>query len=243
MNSLRAAALAIEHARQQHARLGHDRAARLEHQREIVSLDLCAHRGGESARVGRAGLRRVGHAQAAAEVQMPNRQARRAQPLDQRQHLSDRFHQRARIENLRADVATDALQLQIPQRRGALVDAFHFGDVDAELVLAQAGGDVGVRGGVDVRVDAQGHARLHAAARRQRVEQRQFGFGFAVEAVDALVERVLDLVGGLADAGEDDAGRDRRRPSARGTTRRRRRCRNPRRPGPAAPARPGWSWP
>ena len=40
------------------------------------------------------------------------------------------------------------------------------GDVDAELVLAQAGRDVGVRAGVDVRVDAQRDARRACRAPR-----------------------------------------------------------------------------
>ena len=65
------------------------------------------------------------------------------------------------------------------------------------------------------RRDSRGwrYARLHAAARRQRVDQRQFGFGLAVEAVDAARSSAYSIfLRGLADAGEHDLRRDRRRP-------------------------------
>ena len=49
--------------------------------------------------------------------------------------------------------------------------------------------------------------RLHAAARGQRIDQRQLGLGLAIEHVDAALQRVVHLAGGLAHAGEHDFGR------------------------------------
>ena len=57
---------------------------------------------------------------------------------------------------------------------------------------------------VHVGIDADGEAGLLAEARRLGVDQREFRFGFAVEAVDAAFQRVFHFGGGLADAGEDD---------------------------------------
>ena len=55
------------------------------------------------------------------------------------------------LGDLRADVAVDADHLQARQRGGALVGAQRALVRDAELVALQAGGDVGMRLGVDVR--------------------------------------------------------------------------------------------
>ena len=67
-----------------------------------------------------------------------------------------------------------------------------------------AGGDVGVRRGVDIGIYAHRHPRLHAVAMCQRVDQRQFGLRFAVENEDAGFESGVDFGRGFADAGEDD---------------------------------------
>ena len=64
-----------------------------------------------------------------------------------------------------------------------------------------------MRGGVDIGIHAQRNARLDAAAGGQRIDQRQLGFGFAVEAFDLVLERVVDLLRSFADAGEDDGPR------------------------------------
>src|ERR1700733_5880011 len=61
--------------------------------------------------------------------------------------------------NLRADVHADAVGLKPAAGGGTFVDAESAADVDAELVLAEAGGDVGVRFSEDVGVYAQGKAR------------------------------------------------------------------------------------
>ena len=89
------------------------------------------------------------------------------------------------------------------KRARAFVNRGRLGHGDAELVLGEAGRDVRVGGGVHVGVDADREARLHAAPRGQGVDERQLGFRFAIEAVNAARERVFHLGGRLAYAGED----------------------------------------
>ncbi|MOA53694.1 hypothetical protein D3C78_1771910 [compost metagenome] len=50
-------------------------------------------------------------------------------------------------------MAVDPDHFQIRQLGGADVDLFSIGDGDAEFVLFQAGGNVRVGAGVDIRVD------------------------------------------------------------------------------------------
>src|ERR1700733_1308270 len=73
-------------------------------------------------------------------------------------------------------------------------------------MLAQSGGDVGMGGGVDVGIYSQRNSRLDATPGRERIDQRQFRFRFAVEAFDLVLERVVDFLRCFSDAGEDDGG-------------------------------------
>jgi hypothetical protein len=54
-----------------------------------------------------------------------------------------------------------------------------------ELVLAQAGGDVRMGPGVDVRIDAQGDRGALAQPPRDGGDARQLRVGFDVQAADA----------------------------------------------------------
>ena len=67
-----------------------------------------------------------------------------------------------------------------------------------------AGGDLGVRARVDVRIDAKGDARDPPARRRDLGERLQLRLGFDVEAEDVFVEPQRHLGAGLADAGKND---------------------------------------
>ena len=203
---LRRAALAVEDPREQHARLAHDGAAGLERQEQVPALHL-----GPNRRHERSDLRgklsgQVGHAQATAQIERADRDAALAQPLDQRHHLVYGFEDGARIQDLRADVAAHAVHDQARQAAGTLIDGLHLRDADPELVLAQAGDDVGMGLRTDVRIHAHGDARPNAAPRRQRVEERQLGLGLAIEAVYARSQRVLHLARGLAHARKDHPG-------------------------------------
>ncbi len=60
--------------------------------------------------------------------------------------------------NLGADVDADSGGVEGFELGGFAVEGASESDVDAELVLAEAGGDVGVGVGEDVGVDAEGEA-------------------------------------------------------------------------------------
>ena len=84
--------------------------------------------------------------------------------------------------------------------------------VDAELVLLQTGCDFGMRMGVDIGIDPQGHPRRLLPFGRQPVDDPQFGQRFDVEACDVVFQPQPDLPVGLSHTGKDNF---RRREAAR----------------------------
>ena len=76
-------------------------------------------------------------------------------------------------------------------------------DVDAELVLAEAGGDVGMGFGEDVGVDAEGEAGALAEGFGAGSEEVEFGLGFDVEEEDVGAESGVHFPGLFAYSGED----------------------------------------
>jgi hypothetical protein len=86
----------------------------------------------------------------------------------------------------------------------ALGDRLGVGHGDAELGLAQAGGQVGVGLGVDVRVDAEGDAGADAGLARARSDPLELLERLRVDGSDLRGDRRVDLVVALADAREDD---------------------------------------
>jgi len=87
---------------------------------------------------------------------------------------------------------------------GFAVDGASGFDVDAELVFALAGGDVGMGFGEDVWVDAEGEAGGLAETSRAGGKEMKLGLGFDVEEEDVGVEGGVDLPYLFADSGEDD---------------------------------------
>ena len=92
-------------------------------------------------------------------------------------------------------------------RGGVAVGFFGLVDGDAEFVVAQAGGDVGVGLGIDVGVDAQRDRRDVAADGGDGFDAVDFGQALDVEAFDAGFEGVADFVAAFADAGKHGFGR------------------------------------
>src|SRR6266850_5847659 len=74
---------------------------------------------------------------------------------------------------------------------------------NAELRLAQAGGNIRMRLCVDVRIDPQGDRRALAHALRDLIDALELGLRLDVDAADTLLEGELDLRRALADAGEE----------------------------------------
>ena len=58
-------------------------------------------------------------------------------------------------------------------------------DVDAELVLLAAGGDLGVRAGIDVGIDPDGDVGLHAELGRDGVQGLELGRALDIDLADA----------------------------------------------------------
>src|ERR1700679_1265060 len=77
-------------------------------------------------------------------------------------------------------------------------------DVDAELVLAQAGRDVGMRVGKHIRVDAQSEAGLPFQLAGASSKQHKLGLALHIELQNTDFEAPIDLRGCLAYAGEHD---------------------------------------
>ena len=72
-------------------------------------------------------------------------------------------------------MAVDAVDLQVGQGSRLTIGCQRLTVRDAELVLLQPGGDVGVRGGVHVRVDAQRHGGTLAHLAGNLVDAPQLG--------------------------------------------------------------------
>ena len=80
----------------------------------------------------------------------------------------------ARLGDLRADMDRDADRLDTGQMPRAAERVARMGEIDAELVLAVAGRNLGVGFGVDIGIDADRNARGVAHSRRDVAQQRQF---------------------------------------------------------------------
>ena len=105
----------------------------------------------------------VADAEAAADVQVPERHP--DGPPEVGGLLGRRVH-RVGVEELRADVERQADGLQRRMGGGALVGRQRVAVAEPELAPRRAGGDVGVRVCLHVRVQAHGHRRDHAERRR-----------------------------------------------------------------------------
>ena len=172
-NSFSALFLPVQHARQQHARAPTMERPGSIAPRSPLPSSLARTLRDEAADLGGLLVRLIGHTQSAAQVDMADGAALGAQPLHQRQHAVDGFQDRVGVHQLRADVAAHALGRQVRQIARALIDGFGVRNVDTEFVFAQAGRNIRMRGSVYIGIHADGEARLHAAPRRQRIDQRQ----------------------------------------------------------------------
>ena len=200
------AGLEVFDAREQQAGVAHQRAARLEAQGLGAALEA----GEERLEVVGGGGRlfvAVTDAEAAAQVDVVEVDAFAGELVDQAEDLAGGFGHRGRVEELGADVAVDARDLDGGHPGGLAVEVEGLGEGHAELVAAQAGGDVGVGVGVDVGVHAEGDRRALAELGGHVVQAVELGGGFDVEAADAGLEGEAHLVDALADAREDHLAR------------------------------------
>ena len=202
--------LQVLQAGQQQPGIAHQRATELEgHARQPVGTPLrqaVEQRLHQRFRRGRR-LVVVADAQTAAQVQMPDGDALGFQLIHQGQHPIQRRQERRALGDLRADVAVDAVDLQVGQGGRLTIGCQRLTVRDAELVFLQPGGNVGVRGGVHVRVDAQRHGGTLAHLAGNLVDALQLGQRLHVEAGDVGCQGLADLVARLAHAREHDLAR------------------------------------
>lgn len=189
--------------RQQHAGIGDDETARLEHQRQVTSVQALAHSLDVVGSQWRLFIA-IAHAQTTTEIDVAQVNAAVAQTVDQIQQAIERIKERWQGGQLRTDVAVDTDHFQVRQMRGAHVHVFGVGDGDAELVLFETGRNVRVGAGIDVRVHAQRNRGANAQLGGDHLQALQLVGGFDVEAVHADFEGATHVVTGLADTGEDD---------------------------------------
>ena len=145
--------------------------------------------------------------QAAAQVQVADLDAQVPQPLDQLLQSLQGVHEGRHLGDLGADVAGHPHHLEMRQVPGPAIVLQGLLDVDAELVLLEPRGDVGMGPGIDVRIDPQGHPGLDLQAPGEAVDLLQFLGGLQVEQQDVRLEGRLDLLGLFAHPGIDDLAR------------------------------------
>ncbi len=191
---------------QQHAGIGDDGAARFEQQGQIPARQLLLERFGILGRV-RWLLGTIVDSQAATHIQMVDMNAFRRQPIDQPQQLVRRFHKGIQFSELRTDMAIHPDDLDVWHRRRLAIDGGGQLDGDAELVLLEAGGNIRMGTGIDIRVDPHRHRCLLAHAARHPVEALQLGFRLQIEAEDLFVQREAHLGLALGHPGEDHFAR------------------------------------
>ena len=177
---------------QQHAGIGDDGAARLEQQGQIPARQLLLERFGILGRMGGL-LGTVVDPKAATHVQMMDMNPFRRQTIDQPQQLVSRFHKGIQFSELRADMAIHPDDLDVRHRGRLAIDGGCQLDGNAELVLLEAGGDIGVSTGIDIRIDPHRDASLLAHAARHPIEALQLGFRLQIEAEDLFIQRQAHL--------------------------------------------------
>src|SRR6185503_18666841 len=200
------ARLAVLDAGDEHAGVADDRAARIEDQR----VRALAEGGEDPADERRRRLLRlvlVADADAAADVDVLQANAARFEPVHESEEPLGGGDERRGILQERADVAADTDHLEVGKRRGLLVETLGLGMRDAELRMAQPGGNVGMRPGVDIRVDAEGDARAPAQLPGDAFHPGKLGFRFEIDAADVLLQRETDLRFALSHAGKQRLAR------------------------------------
>ena len=122
----------------------------------------------------------------------------------QLQYPLQRIFKGRKLGQLAADVAVDTENPDVRQFGGALVQCRRLGDVHAELVVFQAGGNVGVGLGVHVRVHPNGDGRFPVQFAGYQIQQLQLRGGFHIETMNVGFQGCGHFIGGFAHAGKDN---------------------------------------
>ena len=203
------ARLQIEHLRQAHAGIAHERAAGFDHELP-ASLAACVQPGQQL------GPERVGggwrisvvvDAEPTAEIDVLQADALGLHGVHQVENAIHGIEVGGFLGDLRADVAIDSLDMQAWQLRRTLVGGEHALVRYAEFVALQACGDVGMGLGIHVRIHADAHGCPDAHALSHAAQYFELGFAFHVEAAYADTQGLAHFRARLANAGKDHRGR------------------------------------
>ena len=115
--------------------------------------------------------------------------------------------QRIKIEELTANVERDALHGKTGKPGQPIKDSGRQINGDAELVFFLTGRDLGVRSGINIRINTQRGDRRLPLGRRDLGEDNAFFLQLNIELADADVESLFQLGTGLAHARENDVFR------------------------------------
>ncbi len=197
--------LAVQHAREQHARVGDQIAPRLAQQpepRRAYHRDDCV---GECFRRRRL-LVVIPHAEPTAHVErLERRYAERTDRGDQLDELDSAAMVGRDIGDLRADVHRQPAEHEPRLGSDPLGDRHDFVEGNPELGGLFAGLGIGVAVDRDVGVDPNPDPGRQLAVVRDGGERRQLAGRFDVDEADARANRLFDLTRGLAHAGKHDA--------------------------------------
>ncbi len=106
--------------------------------------------------------------------------------------------------DLAADMHVDAGDFYPRQRGGERIDFAGLFPVNAELVVLLAGGDLGVRAGIDVRIDPEGYTGGFPGRNGTLRQGVEFGDQFDIEAQDVRRETGIEFLRLLAYARKHD---------------------------------------
>ena len=143
------------------------------HTRNPLPRSLASALRNEAADLGGLFMRLVSHTKSAAQVDMADGKTL-ARELRVSASTLDRWPRGAGgCPESAIRYGNSRLPPQVRKVARALVDGFGVRNVNTELVFAQTGRNIRMRGSIYVRIHADGEARLHAAVRRQRIDQGQ----------------------------------------------------------------------
>ena len=121
----------------------------------------------------------------------------------QRRDLLDGLPERLNIGQLGTDVHLQTPKADVGELGCPSVDGLDGFELDAELVVVSASGDLGVRVSIDIRIYPHGHRGDFLELHRHLADARQLGLGFDIEAINTLLQSERDLLLGLADSSKD----------------------------------------
>ena len=200
------AVLGVDHVGDHHPRVAYQKAPRLHDRRQAQRPEVLHRRGSEVGRVGAFTiLGAVGDAQPAAHIQPLEHGALLAgQMLGQVRQPPVGVGKGLDLQQLAADVHGQRLQPHVGQGLHLAHQRRNIVEGQAEFVASGAGGDLGQRLRVDIRVDPQGDGRGLAQPPGGGIEGFQLGPALDVELQDPGSQPGFQLGRLLGDPGKND---------------------------------------